>query len=170
MPVPISQCSVFIQIWVDTNSAQAGTTKGIYLVDNRISSGSQNEGTATLQTACTNNSYICWQVFAVDPNFAAIGGNLSIQSIGNSNAWGNSGQPQSLNANTFTGQVQNGGTANYQLSLNLQSPGLSGMTLTVNPSVNVTAASFAAVDASDADSYDASEPAFAGHTQKAEIA
>jgi len=170
MAVSVSQCSVFIQIWVDTNAAQAGTAKGIYLVDNRISSGSQNEGTPTLQTACTLNSYVCWQVFAVDPNFASSGGSLSIQSIGNSNAWGFSGQPQAVNASTFTGQAQNGGIAPYQLSLNLQSPGLNGMTLTVNPSINVTAALFAALDAGDAGSYDASESAFAGHTQEAEIA
>jgi hypothetical protein len=157
---------VFIQIWVDTNSAQVGTTKGVYLVDNRVSSGSQNEGSATLQTACTLNSYVCWQVFSVDPNFASIGGDLRIQSIGNSNAWGNSGQPQSVNANTFTGQVQNGGTAGYQVTLTLQSPGQSGITLNVNPTVNVAAAFAAALDAS----YDASESAYAGHTQEVEIA
>ncbi len=140
MAVPITQCSVFIQIWVDTNAAQAGTTKGIYLVDNRVSSGSQNEGSANLQTACTLNSYICWQVFAVDPNFTSIGGSVAIQQIGNSNAWGDSGQPQMLNATTFTGQVENAGSASYSLNLNLQSPGQSGITLAVNPGVSVTGA------------------------------
>ena len=147
MAVPLTQCSVFIQIWIDTNSAQVGTTKGIYLVDNRVSSGSQNEGSAALQTACTLNSYICWQVFAVDPNFTASGGSVALQQIGNSNAWGNSGQPQMLNATTFTGQVQNGGTANYQININLQSPGMSGITLMVNPSINVAAAKLAASSA-----------------------
>lgn len=140
MAIPITQCSVFIQIWIDTNSAQVGTTKGIYLVDNRVSSGSRNEGSVNLQTACTLSSYICWQVFAIDPNFTSIGGNIGIQQIGNSNAWGNSGQPQMLNNTTFTGQVQNPGSAGYQITINVQNPGMSGMTLTVNPTVNVAGA------------------------------
>jgi hypothetical protein len=144
MSVPISQCSVFIQIWLDTNSVQNGKTTGIYLVDNRVSSGSQSEGSPNLQTACTLNSYIAWQVFAIDPNFAAAGGDVQIQQIGNSNAWGNSGQPESLNATTFTGQVQNTGQASYQLTLNVQSPGQSGITVSVNPGVNVSGASLAA--------------------------
>jgi len=159
MAVPLTQCSVFIQIWIDTNSAQVSTTKGIYLVDNRVSSGSQNEGSATLQTACTLNSYICWQVFSVDPNFVAAGGNVSIQQIGNSNAWGNSGQPQQLNSTTFTGQVQNPGSANYQININLQSPGQSGITLMVSPSVNVTAAAAVAPHSLDT-----------GHAQKEKAA
>lgn len=137
MAVPITNCSVFIQIWIDTNAVQAGSTRGIYLVDNRVSNGSQNEGSATLQTACTKNSFICWQVFAIDPNYTAIGGSVAIQSIGNSNAWGNSGQPQLMNSGTATGQAQNSGSASYSINLNVQSPGLSGITLTVNASVNV---------------------------------
>jgi hypothetical protein len=140
MAIPITQCSVFIQIWIDTNSVQAGTTKGIYLVDNRVSSGSQNEGNVGLRTACTLSSYICWQVFAIDPNFTSIGGSIGIQQIGNSNAWGNSGQPQMVNNTTFTGQVQNLGAAGYQININVQNPGMSGMTLMINPTVNVTGA------------------------------
>ena len=135
MSTPITNCSVFIQIWIDTNSATNGSTKGVYLVDNRVSSGSQNEGSVNLQTACTKGSYICWQVFAIDPNFTAIGGSVAIQSIGNSNAWGNSGQPQLVGA-AATGQVQNSGTATYQINLNVQSPGQSGITIQV-PAVSV---------------------------------
>lgn len=140
MATPISNCSVFIQIWIDTNSVQNGSTTGVYLVDNRVSAGSQNEGSANLQTACTMNSYICWQIFAIDPNFVSSGGNVAIQSIGNSNAWGNSGQPQLVNSTAATGQAQNAGTANYQLNLNVQSPGQSGMTLQLTAGVNVTKA------------------------------
>jgi hypothetical protein len=138
MAVPISQCSVFIQIWIDTNAVQNGSTRGIYLVDNRVSSGSQNEGSASLQTACTLNSYICWQLFAIDPNYTSIGGKVEIQSIGNSNAWGSSGQPQSVNSGVFTGQAQNTGTAPYVINLTVQSPGKSGITLKVQAGVNVS--------------------------------
>ena len=140
MPVTIAQCSVFIHIWIDTNSAQAGTTKGIYLIDNRVSSGSQNEGSPTLTTACTLNSYICWQVYAVDPNFTAIGGVVAIQQIGNSNAWGNSGQPEQATGGAFTGQVQNAGTASYQITFTVQSPGQSGITIPVTANMSVAAA------------------------------
>jgi hypothetical protein len=125
---------------VDTNAVRDGSTRGVYLVDNRVSSGSNNEGTASLQTALTVNSYVAWQIFAIDPNYSAIGGNIEIQQIGNSNAWGNSGQPQQLNATTFTGQVQNAGNANYRLTLNVQNPGQSGITITVNPSINAVGA------------------------------
>ncbi|MFN9623758.1 MAG: hypothetical protein ACK587_13150 [Cyanobacteriota bacterium] len=144
MSFPVSQCSVFIQIWVDTNSAKANSTEGIYIVDNRVSSGSSLEGTSSLMTTCTLNSFICWQVFSIDPNFEAMGGNLQIQQIGNSNAWGASGQPQMVNATTFTGQVQNGGEAGYQIVLNMQQPGGSGITLRVNPNINVTTSQVAA--------------------------
>jgi hypothetical protein len=140
MGVPVSQCSVFIQIWVDTNSVQNGQTKGIYLVDNRVSSGSQNEGSANLQAACTLNSYICWQILAIDPNYTAGGGTVAIQQIGNSNAWGMSGQPEMINSTTFTGQVQNPGQAGYSININVQNPGMSGITIQISPSVLVTAA------------------------------
>lgn len=93
MTTPVSQCSVFIQVWIDTNAVQAGSTKGIYMVDNRTSAGSKNEGACTLNTAVTKNSNICWTVMPIDPNFTAAGGTLQLQSIGNSNAWGPSGQP-----------------------------------------------------------------------------
>jgi hypothetical protein len=130
-----SSCSVFIQAWVDVNpiiQGQSGTN-GVYLVDNRVSSGSTGGGSAGLTTACTNGSYICWEVVAVDPN-AQIS-QLQIQQIGNSQAWGNTGQPESTGGgNTvFTGQVQNTGTASYNLVLNVNDT-----TVTLTPSVTVS--------------------------------
>lgn len=137
MTTPVSQCTVFIQIWVDTNAVQAGSTKGIYMVDNRTSRGSQKEGSGTLQTSCTMNSTICWEVLPIDPNFTAAGGMVQMQSIGNSNAWGPSGQPQRIDNTTFTGTAQNAGNASYNMGINVQLPGQSGMTLNLNPSVSV---------------------------------
>jgi len=133
--IPVSQCSIFVQIWVDTNALQNGSTKGVYLVDNRLNNGSQNEGTVGLQTAVTTNSYICWQVYNVDPNSSTT---LSIASIGNSNAWGASGQPQSVSPNTFTGQAQTNGLAEYKLTINAQAGGGSGITTSVSPGINVS--------------------------------
>lgn len=137
MTTPVSQCTVFIQVWIDTNAVQAGSAKGIYMVDNRISRGSQKEGSGALQTAVTRNANICWTVLPIDPNFTALGGMVQMQSIGNSNAWGSSGQPQMIDATTFTGTAQNAGTASYNMGINVQLPGKSGITLSLNPSMTV---------------------------------
>jgi hypothetical protein len=139
MSVPTSQCSVFVQIWVDTTAVQNGSTRGVYLVDNRVSSGSSSEGTAVLQTTCTQDSQICWEVFTVSP---CTSDTVSIQSIGNSNAWGSSGQPEAApdNSHAFTGQAQTAGGAGYQVTLNVQLGAGSGFTVTVSPSINVEAA------------------------------
>jgi len=129
-----SSCSVFIQAWVDVNPImQGGGTNGVYLVDNRINDGSGNEGTAGLITACTNNANICWEIVAVDPNAQL--DQFQIQQIGNSNAWGNTGQPEATDPSStvFTGQVQNTGTAKYDLVLNINDTNV-----TVTPQVTVT--------------------------------
>ncbi|WP_437691780.1 hypothetical protein [Sorangium sp. So ce176] len=138
MAIPTTQCSVQIQIWVDTNAIQNGSARGVYLVDNRVTSGSQNEGSANLVTACTQNSSICWQVLTVSPCTAS---SVQIQSIGNSQAWGASGQPQIApdNPNAFTGQAQAAGSSSYQLSINVIAGGGSGTTVILNPSVSVQA-------------------------------
>lgn len=129
-----SSCNVFIQAWVDVNPIMQGQgTNGVYLADNRVSSGSSGDGTVGLTTACTNGSNICWEVVAIDPN-AQIS-QLQIQQIGDSNAWGNTGQPEATDGTgtVFTGQVQNTGTASYNLVLNVNDT-----TVTLTPSVTVT--------------------------------
>lgn len=137
MTTPVSQCTVFIQVWVDTNAVQAGSAKGIYIINNRIARGRRKEGAGKLQTAVTRNANICWTVLPIDPNFTAAGGSIQMQSIGNSNAWGSSGQPQMIDATTFTGTAQNAGTASYNMGINVHLPGKSGITLSLNPSVTV---------------------------------
>jgi hypothetical protein len=130
-----SSCSVFIQAWVDINPIMQGKsgTNGVYLVDNRVSSGSTGGGTPGLTTACTNGTFVCWEVLAIDPNAQIT--QLQIQQIGNSEAWGNSGQPESTGGSgtIFTGQVQNTGTASYQLVLNVNDT-----SVTLTPSVTVS--------------------------------
>jgi hypothetical protein len=128
--------SVFVQIWIDTNALQNGSTKGVYVVDNRVSNGSNNEGMPNLQTSLTNGSFINWQVFNIDPTST---GQKSIQSISNSNAWGSGGQPQpDTTYGGYTGQVQTAGVANYSVTFNAQKQqGTAGITTTVNLSVSV---------------------------------
>jgi len=129
-----SNCNVFIQAWVDVNAiVQGGGTAGVWLVDNRVSSGSTGDGSAGLTTACSNGSSLCWEIIAIDPNADVT--QLQIQQIGNSNAWGNTGQPEPTDGtNTvFTGQVQNTGTAPYNLVLNVNNT-----TVPLTPSVTVS--------------------------------
>lgn len=138
--IPVSSCNVFVQLWVDTNAVQEGSTRGVYVVDNRVASGSENEGTPGLVTFVTQGTNVCWQVFTVSP---CVDATVQIQSIGNSNAWGPSGQPQMVpgQPNTFTGQVQKPGGAGYQVNLTVQLGTGSGFTVPLSDlGLNVLAA------------------------------
>lgn len=145
MSFTTNQASVFVQIWVDTNAAKQGSTAGVYLVDNRFSSGSGNEGTPNLSTAASKNSIVCWQASSIDPNDTSL---IQIQAFGNSNVWGPTGIPQPAGdiPTAWVGQVQNAGQAGYTITLTVQLGAGSGQTITVSPSMNVlaTAAAVAA--------------------------
>lgn len=129
-----SDPTIFVQIWVDTNAAQAGSTTGVYLNDNRVSAGSKNEGSATLASSVTANSVIQWSIFNIDRNSAD---SVQISAIGNSSAWGASGQPQKQADGSFVGQAQTAGSAGYQVTLTIQQAGGSGKTININPSLKV---------------------------------
>ncbi len=131
-----TSCTTFIQIWVDANKLQNGSTAGVYLVDNRINNGSSNEGTSSLSTNVTSGTNICWEIFNIDLNSTT---QLQISSISNASVFGASGQPQVApdNANAFTGTVQSAGQAGYQISFNAIAPGGSGITSTVSPVLSV---------------------------------
>ena len=133
--IPISNCSTFIQIWVDTNKLQNGSSEGVYLVDNMLNNGSTKEGTPGLKTNVPSGTDICWQIFDVDPNSTAI---LTIASIGNASVWGKSGQPEKVPGGVaFTGQAQSAGSAPYTLNFSAQIPGGSGITASVTPTMSV---------------------------------
>lgn len=132
--MPFGTPTVFIQVWVDINSVQNGTTNGIYLVDNRIGAGSQNEGTPNLVTSVSTGSTIQWNVYNIDPNSSLI---PELQAIGNAVVWGASGQPEPDHAGGFVGQALVDGTAGYQISLNVPQAGGSGVTVNVNPAMTV---------------------------------
>jgi len=129
-----SECSVFIQIWVDTNALQNGSTKGVYLVDNNLNNGSSDEGTPSLDTNVPTNTKICWTVANVDPNWD---GSLSIQNFGNAGVFGAGGTPQLINPQTWTGQVQANGSDVYDIVFNAVPAGGTGITTTVKPTLTV---------------------------------
>lgn len=126
--------TVFIQLWVDTNSVQNGTENGVYIVDNRVSNGSSNEGSTNLGTNVTQGSVIQWNVFNIDPTSADV---PQLTAISNASVWGASGQPQVQGDGSFIGQAQATGSAGYQITFNVQSSGGSGVTVNVSPSMNV---------------------------------
>jgi len=138
MAIPTTSCEVQVQIWVDDNAVANGSTAGVYLVDNRTSAGTTLEATANLKTAASQGSNICWQAFLINPQSAS---QVSIAAIGDSDAWGSSGQPQIApdNPGAFTGTLQNAGTASYPITIDVQVAGGAGVTVTLNPSVNVSA-------------------------------
>ena len=133
MPIPPSSCSVFVQVWVDTNALQNGSTTGVYLVDNNLNHGSSNEGTVNLNTNVPVGTSICWSLLNVSPTSNTI---LQIQNFGNAGVFGASGTPQQVNATTWTGQVQATGQAHYDINFSAQIPGQSGITTTVKPSIS----------------------------------
>lgn len=134
MAITPSSCSLFIQIWVDTNALQNGQTTGVYLVDNNLNHGSSNEGTVNLNSSVPVGTNICWSLLNVDPTSNTI---LTIQNFGNASVFGASGTPQQFNATTWTGQVQAAGTASYNINFTAQIPGSSGITTNVNPTLSV---------------------------------
>lgn len=129
-----SECSVFIQIWVDTNALQNGSTYGVYLVDNNLNHGSSSEGTPTLNTKVPTNTKICWSILNTNVNW---NGQLSIQNFGNAGVFGSGGTPQQVSATTWTGQVQANGSDVYDIVFNAEPAGGTGITTTVRPTLIV---------------------------------
>ncbi|NEO98852.1 MAG: hypothetical protein F6K58_09275 [Symploca sp. SIO2E9] len=111
-----SECNIFVQIWVDTNALQNGSTNGVYLVDSNYNNGSSEEGTASLKTYATTNSKICWQILNTNINSDVT---LSIQNFGNASVFGAGGTPQQYSSTIWTGQVQANGKADYSITFNV---------------------------------------------------
>ncbi|TRV44009.1 MAG: hypothetical protein EWV53_18780 [Microcystis panniformis Mp_MB_F_20051200_S9] len=132
MAIQPSECSIFIQIWVDTNAIQNGSTNGVYLVDNNFNNGSSQEGTTYLTTNATTNSKICWTILNTNINSDV---QLSIANFSNASVFGAGGTPQQYQSNIWTGQVQANGEAQYSITFNAENS--VGITTTVNPTLSV---------------------------------
>jgi hypothetical protein len=140
----ISDCSVFVNIWVDTSAVVLGGTQGVYCVDNRgyQNPSSQNEGTASLQTQCTTGAKTCWQAFVMNPSS---GDTVQLTGIGNSEAWGNSGQPEQAPSSSgvnfppaYTGIVQTAGSNSYTVTFNVKLSGGSFIPVTATLGISAS--------------------------------
>ncbi len=130
-----SSATVFIQVWVDINAIQNGSTKGVYAVDNRVGQGSTGEGSTGLATHVTNGSTIQWNVYNIDPTSTVV---PAITAIGNAAVFGAGGQPQNDGTGAYVGQVQQTGQSSYQITFNVQKqPGSAGITVNFSPSLAV---------------------------------
>lgn len=109
-------CPVQIQVYVDTNAAKQNSTAGVYMVDNRVNSGSTGEGSLDLDTNVSKASNVCFQVINID---ATSDVEVEFTSFGNSNAWGT--QIPAMwdnNAKVWTAQAANqGGNQPYSFVL-----------------------------------------------------
>jgi hypothetical protein len=109
-------CPVQIQVYVDTNAAKQNSTDGVYMVDNRVNSGSTGEGSLGLDTHVSKASNVCFQVINID---ATSDVTVEFTSFGNSNAWGT--QIPAMwdnNAKVWTAQAANqGGNQPYSFVL-----------------------------------------------------
>lgn len=134
MPIQPSDCSVFIQVWVDTNAAVQGSTAGIYLVDNQANQGSSGEGTPVLVTHATQNSNVCFSVLNIDPQSSAA---LQLANVSSSNAFGFNGSPLQVTSTVWTGTLAKGVTADYSLVLNVVKASGESLTTQVNPKFQI---------------------------------
>jgi hypothetical protein len=123
-------------VWIDTNAAAQGSTKGIYLVDNQVSLGSANEGTPTLTTVATQNSNVCFSVLNVDSQSTA---SLEFANFANSNVYGFNGTPQQYSPTVWTGTLAKGEvSAPYGFTVNITKQGGGGsITTQLSPTFKV---------------------------------
>ena len=119
MTISPTQCTVFVQVWVDVNGLQQGSTSGCYAVSNRCNN-SQGEGSANLTTNVVSGSLVCWAVLPVDPQYNGL---FTITAVGVQSGWAQPPAPVQGSPNVFTGQVEKSTTggnidSNIQFSYN----------------------------------------------------
>lgn len=110
-----SNCDPFIIGFVDARLIQNGKPDGLFFIDTSNVPSSAYEGTSQLRTACRLNAKIAWVAYGFNPYDY-----VQIQFIGNSDAWGGTGQPYPAGDDIFTGQVQNATGGGYQIELQVK--------------------------------------------------
>lgn len=130
MTIQPSQCTVFVQVWVDVNGLQQGSTRGCYAVSNRCNH-SKGEGTAQLTTEVITGSSVCWAVLPIDPQYT---GMFTITAVGTQFGWAQPPAPVPGQPNVFTGQVEQstvGGDIDSNIEFSYNGPNQATVTLPV---------------------------------------
>jgi len=116
-----SDCTVFIQVWVDVNTLNTSNpTQGCYVVVNRNGSTTTGQGTPNMQTIVPSNSKVCWQIVPIDPQY---NGMLSFVAINIEFAYNQPPLPYTNAYDVWTGvvaatQVANSIPCNLSFSYN----------------------------------------------------
>lgn len=132
MSISPQQCTVFVQVWVDVNGLEQGSTSGCYAVSNKCQS-STGEGTANLTTQVITGSYVCWAVLPIDPQY---NGDFTITNVGVESGWAQPPAPVSGQPNVFTGQVAQS-TVGGKINSNIQFSYNGGNQITVTLPVTI---------------------------------
>ena len=136
-----------ITIAVDTQyvAAQGGRniSKGIYMFDNNVDSGSSGEGTLELSTVTVNGSLIGFDAVPINPN---TGDTVLITGfiVSQGTVFGSQGyplsQPKPLPAGSYwIGQATSQGSQTYQIQIQITTGGIRPTTYFVNWDPFITA-------------------------------
>jgi hypothetical protein len=139
MPNPqTTDCDIHIRILIDENNLQLGTVSGIYIVDNRVASGSNPQGNPGMTTVADTGDKICWRVQPLNPNSTST---FKIQSISEIQAWGFTGTPgisPDAGDAAYTGIAESAcGTLNYTIDIFAMLANGDYMTLSPKPAIAV---------------------------------
>ncbi|WP_454690128.1 hypothetical protein [Achromobacter aloeverae] len=117
--ISIDDCDVQILIMVDEGFLKDGSTRGVYMMDNRAASGSvRSAATLPWQTNLDVGENICWRIRPVNPQSKKT---FTIDGISNCAAWGYSGHPGVAFDGTgeYTGTAETGGNYSYTISITI---------------------------------------------------
>ncbi len=128
MSIMPQNCTVFVQVWVDVDGLQQGSSSGCYAVSNRCDNAC-DAGTANLATRVATGSNVCWAVLPIDPQYT---GDFTITNFGAESGWAQ--PPAPVSGNVFTGQVAKstvGGTINSNLQFSYNGSNRATVTLPI---------------------------------------
>ncbi|MBV9494835.1 MAG: hypothetical protein JOZ54_11365 [Acidobacteria bacterium] len=121
------QVSIAIAVdtaWIAGQAVNGGISEGVFLMDNRVRSGSSQEGTLSLHTVCSTGSLIGFQVVPIDGG--AFGDQVVITGFAdiNGEVFTGAGHPvpspppgNGPSGSYWIGQAMKAGTETYQIEI-----------------------------------------------------
>jgi hypothetical protein len=138
IPAPQTQIDIAVDTAYIALRGGEAMGAGIYMMDNRLSLGSSNEGTQELHTRCNQGDLIGFEAYPIDVNagytVAISGFNISQGSV-----FGAQGDPLQQTPGYWVGQAMNQGAQTYQIGIQVISEGPQPTTYNVNWGSYITA-------------------------------